>query len=616
MKTSLYRVFAVAVLLLAGVRLGAVPVILADLQSEQVDLGQEVTLGVIVDWSDAVAGTYTVLWTYTPEDSGYGQVLSHTTIQAGGGNPSYFIGPINISNQGEYSVTITGPDNSVSHPDAIGGVAAITLKGPPGGPGSASARLDANLATVLAALRPLDFNIVGLNAANPSVSFPALGGRAGLVAASLGFETGLAKVHTDEVFVPLGATGSAVTSVAPKDYTGVGNFGGYLETSTGDSGFTDPGLFPTSGAGPGWTGTATLIPGLPVGTHTSDITALAGNNTAVGYYLDTGFVSTPFTILPGGTTINLLPAPSGVTGWRPLAANADGSVIAGINTDPFGGPQAGTCTLAFYGSGQSSQSAQAAGAGTRAAANPVYTVQNIGKFPGSTATYASGISADGTTVSGYYLDSSQQTHPMIWAANVFTDIGAAAPTGSQLGQAYASTADGSTVVGYAPMGTNAFKWTAAGGMQTLPNLTGEATSVAQCISSDGEFIGGASYGANFDGSGIAQIWTATGQTYNFQTMLLVMGVDPAGWTFNQVTAIVPNPDGSYFFAGNGTNNGVAQGFIVELGDPRPKRGGDHAGRLFWHGGRKFQQRGRRQRAHREPRRRVARRGFEHLRRRD
>ena len=303
-----------------------------------------------------------------------------------------------------------------------------------------------------------------------------------------------------------------------------------------------------------WNGTLSLPLTFPTGTTSTAFSAVTADGTkGAGYYLN-GTSFQPFTIdlptlvSPGGPPINL-PLLPGVTSGKVTAMSPDGKTLVGDNPDPFGtNPQSGSCTLWFYG-------------GTP----QTYSPQNIGKVAGSLATHSSGISADGKTVVGFSTDQNGLSHSMSWnPLTGFVDLGAGAPAGSTNGQAFAATADGSEIVGFGAFGTNGYTWTKTGGIQYLPYLTGLVYSVSQCVSSDGAFVGGGSYGAAFT-TPTAVIWTSSGTIYNLQGLLTAMGNDLTGWSLNQVTAIAKNSDGTYLFAGNGTHNGVAEGFVFQLG---------------------------------------------------
>ncbi len=200
-----------------------------------------------------------------------------------------------------------------------------------------------------------------------------------------------------------------------------------------------------------------------------------------------------------------------------------------------------------------------------------YTVQNIGGYPNSTRTNATGMSGDGSTVVGSYLDNSSRTRAYRWAsAGSYLDLGVL--PGQTSSQATGASQNGARIVGMS--GSGAFTWSQAGGMTMLPNLPGLTRAQALCISPDESFIGGVGLDASFRET--AQLWAKTGATYATYDMGKVLdgsGANLNGWTLNQITAIVKNADASYNIAGNATLNGVPQGFVFQLtaegGGPPP-----------------------------------------------
>jgi probable HAF family extracellular repeat protein len=153
----------------------------------------------------------------------------------------------------------------------------------------------------------------------------------------------------------------------------------------------------------------------------------------------------------------------------------------------------------------------------------------------------------------------------------------------------AVSADASVVVGYCsddPLG--GYRWTAATGLLLLPN-----SDVAFGLTPDGAIavgrsrdsrmavkwtgmqnpvslgIAGAGYAANADATlivgstaaGEAFIWDATHGARTLATVLTSVGADLTGWTLSDAKAI--SSDGKVI-AGNGSHNGVSEGWIARL----------------------------------------------------
>ncbi len=312
---------------------------------------------------------------------------------------------------------------------------------------------------------------------------------------------------------------------------------------------------------------------------TIDFPAAATNRLFTGFALDsTGPMAYGYYLAPvNGTLSNTpfivtLPNPAPETRWQPnvtinvpgitrkdlamLAGDASATLVAGT---PSGSVLVGDATRGSGASQTNSPNLWTMAPGGS------YTVRNIGNYPGATRTYSFGISGDGSTVLGYYFGAQNLTHAYRWTQPTgFLDLGYL--PGQNAAQAYASSPDGSKIVGYCG---NAFTWTQAGGMKSLPNLPGMPYSGAFCLSPDGAFIGGASYDAAFNGT--ATLWSELGKAYNLRLLLLGLGADMTGWVLNQVTAIVKNRDESYNVSGNGVRNGVTQGWMFKLYDSSGRR---------------------------------------------
>jgi hypothetical protein len=304
-----------------------------------------------------------------------------------------------------------------------------------------------------------------------------------------------------------------------------------------------------------WSGGLSLLTGLPAGTVYSSFTGVTPDGTmAVGVlHNNSNYLPQPFAAVRGaGFVETLLPSgnlslPAGISDAQATSLSDDKTIVWG------------------YGSSSSAQQEKHLIRWTSNGPGNGYTAGDMGKFPGSAATYSAGCSSNGSLVVGQYFDNASLQYSMVWTqAGGFVDPGANAPASSRGGQAFQPTGDGSYVVGYGAFGVYGYVWSQATGLQYLPSLTGLYYGVPQCVSHDGAFIGGGVYDPGF-GTPTATIWTASGKVYNLRELLQVIGVDLAGWTLNQVTAIVANSDGTYLLSGNGTHNGTAEGFVVQLG---------------------------------------------------
>ncbi|NNF56639.1 MAG: T9SS type A sorting domain-containing protein [Rhodothermaceae bacterium] len=116
--------------------------------------------------------------------------------------------------------------------------------------------------------------------------------------------------------------------------------------------------------------------------------------------------------------------------------------------------------------------------------------QGLGLLPGaSSGTLATGISADGSTVVGWGVNSEGQTEAFRWTAGGGM-VGLGTPGGLS-SYAEGVSADGSVVVGLSSVG--AFRWTEAGGMEGLGFIhSGDTFSRSFDVSDDGNVVVGQS----------------------------------------------------------------------------------------------------------------------------
>ena len=129
------------------------------------------------------------------------------------------------------------------------------------------------------------------------------------------------------------------------------------------------------------------------------------------------------------------------------------------------------------------------------------------------------------------------------------------------------SADGSTVVGWgaSAAGTEAFRWTSAGGMVGLGDLPGGSFgSSASGVSADGSTIVGASSGA---AGSEAFIWDATHGMRELDQLLVDLGLGPVlnGWTLAQAAAV---SDDGLTIVGQGINpHGKYEAWLAVIGEP-------------------------------------------------
>ena len=215
---------------------------------------------------------------------------------------------------------------------------------------------------------------------------------------------------------------------------------------------------------------------------------------------------------------------------------------------------------------------------------------------------ANGISRDGSTVFGWNDQEDGYRSGVIWRNGQVIDL--TDDLGNPIGEALASSADGSVVVGMGyntANGNEAWRWTATGGVQPIGVITGAPASVGQinanrqasrsqigvrseridvrratspdgfffpqayafAVSDDGKVVLGAS-GAGFARE--ATIWTPTGGMQFLSTYAAAHGVTiPQGWDMNSALAV--SSDGLTVGGWGFTPNTVGS-FLVDL---RPDR---------------------------------------------
>ncbi len=136
------------------------------------------------------------------------------------------------------------------------------------------------------------------------------------------------------------------------------------------------------------------------------------------------------------------------------------------------------------------------------------------------------------------------------------------------GGATAISADGSAVVGSSQSGNGreAFRWTAAGGMEGLGDIDSARVhyffSEAYDVSGDGRVVVGMGYAKNYE----AFVWTAASGIQPLAKLLTQdYGLDLAGW---HLTRAVGVSDDGFTFSGTGVNpSGKTEAWIATIPEP-------------------------------------------------
>lgn len=168
--------------------------------------------------------------------------------------------------------------------------------------------------------------------------------------------------------------------------------------------------------------------------------------------------------------------------------------------------------------------------------------------------YGSRISDDASTIGGYGAGCGPLMPVSFrWANGALQDFAPGSTTQS-------INADGTVLGGdiIVKGGRHAFRWTAAGGAVDLFSLPGMNYSSIFDMDASGSVLVGVA--APFPGAPTTPIaWTASSGMFDVRTYLAARGVDLSGWTLDTVEGI--SADGSTI-AGQGTYHGVVQGWTV------------------------------------------------------
>jgi probable HAF family extracellular repeat protein len=187
--------------------------------------------------------------------------------------------------------------------------------------------------------------------------------------------------------------------------------------------------------------------------------------------------------------------------------------------------------------------------------------QSLGVLPGqSSFSEANGVNRDGSVVVGS-SDSAAGHEAFRWTAVTGMRGVGDLPGSDVYSEATAVSGDGSTVVGrgLTDNGFDAFAWTESGGLRDLGRLSPtDVASSALAVNADGSVVGGTS-------NDIAFVWTPAAGMRSVADVLQTYGVTPTGWHLSRVEGI--SADG-FTLAGTGTDpTGHLQAWVAVLPEP-------------------------------------------------
>lgn len=188
---------------------------------------------------------------------------------------------------------------------------------------------------------------------------------------------------------------------------------------------------------------------------------------------------------------------------------------------------------------------------------------SLGYLTNGAYSAAQGVSADGSVVVGYSM-SDPGDQAFRWTpAGGMVGLGDLSG-GSFFSDAYGVSADGQVVVGQSASlsGSQAFRWTAAGGMVGLGYIPGgNNVSIALASSADGSLI----VGYSSPGGDVAFMWDPSNGMRDFREVLLNTGIDgPPDWSLQSARGV--SADGKTL-VGIGTNpQSKDEAWIATLGE--------------------------------------------------
>ena len=187
---------------------------------------------------------------------------------------------------------------------------------------------------------------------------------------------------------------------------------------------------------------------------------------------------------------------------------------------------------------------------------------DLGLPPGASFSIAQAISADGTVVAVR-----ANSHAYRWTdAGGMQDLGDLSG-GSNSAYAYGISGDGHVIVGHSSSvsGIEAFRWDEVNGMVGLGDIAGGAfSSTAFAASEDGSVIVGR---GNYAGTGNqdAFVWDAENGMQDLRQVLIDQGLDLTGWDLWEAQGV--SADGRTI-TGFGTNpSGFTEAWIATIPEP-------------------------------------------------
>jgi hypothetical protein len=196
-------------------------------------------------------------------------------------------------------------------------------------------------------------------------------------------------------------------------------------------------------------------------------------------------------------------------------------------------------------------------------------LQSVGHLPGANSTWGR-LSNDGTVVSGTSREVSSSgilhSEAYRWTADGGI-VGLGFAPGTTSNDAWGMSGDGSTIVGLSLVGTRyqAFRWTQETGVVQLHEANPDEDSAADDATFDGSLIVGH---MNFQGSDGDQpfVWTLeTGMISLVDALRYQFGLDDElfGWNLGRATTV---SDNGRYIGGYGTWFGSAQAWILDRGE--------------------------------------------------
>ncbi|MFG0285199.1 MAG: PEP-CTERM sorting domain-containing protein [Phycisphaerales bacterium JB039] len=317
-------------------------------------------------------------------------------------------------------------------------------------------------------------------------------------------------------------------AAAAQSFTGLGNLGGSLPSSTGWAVTNGGAVVVGESFAPGaieafrWTpaGMQSLatMPGGGLSSLARGVSAAGA--VVVGQSRDDGFVleAVRWTESAGMEGLGFLPGHSVSIG---AAVSGDGATIVGRSS-------VSTVAQAF-------RWTEASG------------MEGLGFLPGDVVSDARGVSGDGSVIvgtSGLGFSPTSARQACRWVDGVASGLGFL--PGDNGSGALAVSADGATVVGgsffIGGIGSHPFRWTEAGGMEYLGLGPQSSNCDALSVSGDGSIIVGTCYTAS---RAIACIWTAAEGIRPLEDVLVdEYGLSLSGWILIVAHGVSPAGDAS------------------------------------------------------------------------